>query len=247
MPHFVLVHGSFHGAWCWSRFAPLLEQRGHKVATPNFPASGGDPAPITNATLVTYVKRVADVVAQQPEPVVLVGHSMGAIVSAQVAEQVPDRIRAFVSVCGLLLRSGESLLSFLDAHKHLDVEDLVLKNMSVSADGTVATFPVEAAPDVFYNACAPDDAKWAASQLRPQATAVYGEPLRLTDSRFGRVRRFYVEARNDRAVSIRYQRVMVERTPCEKVFSLDSDHSPFLSQPDKLAAILETVATETLP
>lgn len=242
MAHFVLVHGSFHGAWCWSRFAPLLEQAGHTVAMPNLPASGSDPAPPGAAKLGTYADRIATVAATHGRPVILVGHSMGTIVSAQVAERIPDRIAALVCVCGLLLRDGESLVSFLDAHKHLDVEDLVLANMSVSADGSLATFPQSVAPQVFYNRCTAADAAWAAAQLRPQATAVYAEPLHLTDARFGRVRRFYVEGLHDRAVSLLYQRVMVERSPCEQVFTLDSDHSPFLSRPHELATILDRVA-----
>lgn len=245
MTTFVLVHGSFHGAWCWARLVPLLERAGHIVVTPEFPASGDDPAPIADATLASYTRRVVDAIAAQREPVVLVGHSMGAIVCAQAAEQVPERIRAFVAVCGLLLRPGESLLAFLDAHRHLEVEDLVLQNMTVSPDGQVATFPPELAPMVFYNACAPLDQAWASGRLRPQATAVYAEPLRLSDARFGSVRRFYVEAADDRAVSIRYQRVMVERMPCEEVFHLDGDHSPFLSQPVRLAQILEAIAQRT--
>ena len=242
MACFVLVHGSFHGAWCWSRFVPLLERSGHNVVVPNLPASGGDPESLLNANLSSYTCRIVDAIARQPGPVVLVGHSMGAIVACQVAERVPERVQALVCVCGLLLRSGESLVSFLEDHKHLDVEDRVLENMTVSADGTIATFPRAAAPEVFYNRCSMQDAQWAADQLRPQATAVYGERLHLTEARFGRVRRYYVEGTADNAVSIRYQRVMVERTPCEQVFSLDSDHSPFLSRPADLAAILESVA-----
>lgn len=242
MATFVLVHGSFHGAWCWSRFGPALERSGHVAIAPNLPASGADPASLQSANLASYADRIVDTIERQFGPVVLVGHSMGAIVACQAVERVPERVQALICVCGLLLRSGESLVSFLDAHKHLDVEDLVLENMSVSEDGRVATFPQAMAPQVFYNRCTPEDAAWAAGQLRPQATAVYGEPLKLTANRFGRVRRYYVEATADNAVSIRYQRVMVERSPCERVYSLDSDHSPFLSRPAELAAMLDQVA-----
>ncbi len=247
MAHFVLVHGSFHGAWCWRRLVPLLVQRGHEVSVPELPGSGDDPASLDEATLATYTARIVAEIGEQPDPVILVGHSMGAIVYSQVAESIPHRVRALICVCGLLLRSGESLIRFLADHAGLDVEDLVLKYMSVSADGAVAGFPASAAHEVFYNECSPEDSAWAAGRLRPQATAVYGEALQLTPSRFGGVRRFYVEGENDRAVSIRYQRLMVERTPCEKVFSLDSDHCPMLSRPLQLAAILDAVVAVVLP
>jgi pimeloyl-ACP methyl ester carboxylesterase len=245
MATFVLVHGSFHGAWCWERLTPLLTQRGHRVVTPDLPGSGDDPAPRQNAGLRSYATRIAARIDQEAGPVILVGHSMGGIVSSQVAEWRSDRLAAVVYICGLLLRSGETLATFLDAHADLGIEDLVLANMNVSSDGAIATFPETVAPDVFYNCCTPQDAAWAANLLRPQATRVYADRLALTPERFGTVRKFYVQALQDRAVSPIYQRRMVERTPCEAVFTLDTDHSPFLSRPaelrDFLAAIVETV------
>lgn len=242
MAQFVLVHGSFHGAWCWERLVPLLEARGHSVTTPNLPASGGDTAPIGNADLESYATRIAATIDDLPGRVVLVGHSMGGIVSAQVSERRAGRLAGCVYVNGLLLTDGASLVSFLDAHADLGVEDLVLKNMQVSADGETATFPTAASPDVFYNTCRPEDAAGAAGRLTPQRMKVYHDRLALTDDGFGRVRRFYVEGARDKAVSLAYQRAMTAETPCEEVFALDGDHSPFLSAPEALAAILDDVA-----
>jgi len=244
MATFLLIHGSFHGAWCWQRFAPLLTERGHRVVTPNLPGSGDDPASLEHAGLRSYATRIASHIDEISGPVILVGHSMGGIVASQVAEWRADRLTAVVYICGLLLRSGETLATFLDAHADLGIEDLVLANMEVSADGRLATFPQAMAAEVFYNCCAAPDAAWAASRLRPQATRVYADRLALTEERFGTVRKFYVEALQDRAVSPLYQRRMTERTPCEVVYSLDTDHSPFLSQPAPLRDLLIAVSDE---
>lgn len=238
---FVLVHGSFHGNWCWSRLIPLLEREGYKVFAPNLPASGGDPAPIENADLASYATRVASVIDGIAGPVILVGHSMGGIVTSQVSEQRSDRLAAAIYINGLLLRNDESLGSFLDANKALNVDDLVLKNMKVSADGQIATFPPEKAAEVFYNTCTPADADWAKSQLTPQRTKVYGDKLQLTPERYGKVKRFYVKGSKDHGVSPLYQDAMLKNTPCDQVFTLDGDHSPFLSAPDKLAEIILSV------
>jgi len=238
---FVLVHGSFHGAWCWQRLLPRLRAAGHEAEALDLPASGDDPAPADAAHLGSYVERVGEVLARQPGPVVLIGHSMGAIVCAQAAERWPERLAGVVFVCGLLLRDGETLTQFLAEFVHLGIEDQVLANMRVSDDGRLAQFPRAAAAPVFYQRCAPADAEWAADHLRPQATAVYAEPPRLTDAGFGRVRRFYVKGLDDRAVSPTYQDLMVARTPCEAVFALDTDHSPFLSAPAELAAVLDDI------
>jgi pimeloyl-ACP methyl ester carboxylesterase len=245
MAQFVLVHGSFHGAWCWSRLTPLLEAEGHRIVVPNLPGSGGDPAPIENADLDSYATRIAGTIDGLRGPVVLVGHSMGGIVTSQVAELRPARLAATVYVNGLLLRSGESLVSFLDAHAYLDVDDLVLKNMVVSPDGTTATFPVEKAAEVFYNTCRPSDAEWAAKQLMPQRTKIYADPLQLTSERDGRVPRFYVKGSKDNAVSPAYQEAMLKNTACEKVFTLDGDHSPFLYATSELVGILTSLVSSS--
>ena len=239
---FVLVHGSFHGAWCWQHLTPHLEQRGHQVIAPNLPGSGEDPSPPENADLDSYATRIASIIDGLAGHVVLVGHSMGGIVSSQVAERRPRRLAAVVYVNGLLFRAGETLVGFLDEHAHLGVKDLVLKNMQVAEDGQTATFPQEAATDVFYNTSPREVAGWAAARLRPQRMQVYRDALELTPDRYDSVARFYVEGLRDNAVSIAYQRAMTGRTPCERVFTLDCDHSPFLSEPEALADILDEVA-----
>jgi hypothetical protein len=118
----------------------------------------------------------------------------------------------------------------------------VIKNMQVSADGLTATFPTEAASAVFYNTSDPTEAARCVERLRPQRMKVYHDPLTLTDEACGSVRRFYVEGLGDNAVSPAYQRAMTLRTPCEEVFTLEGDHSPFLYATERLAGILDSVA-----
>ena len=231
MAYFVLVHGSFHGPWCWSRITPLLQAAGHSVATPNL-------ATAVPENLHTYAALVAEAVTQAGEQVILVGHSMGGLAITQAAELVPGHIAKLLYISGLLLRDGETLQSFLEAHADLGVDDLVLKNMKISDDGALATFPTAAAAPVFYHCCTPADAAWAAGQLRAQPTAVYATPLGISQSRFGRLPRAYVECSEDQAVSAAYQRQMLINTPCATRYALRADHSPFLSDVDGLMGCL---------
>ena len=238
MATFVLVHGSFHGAWAWQRFIPLLEAAGHRAVAPNLPASADDPAPLEEANLAGYADRICQVIDVEPEPVILVGHSMGGIVVTQAAEARPERVRLLVYICGFLLIDGENLVTFLDESKHLAGDELVLSSMTVAEDGRSARFDPAAAQAVFYNCCSDADAAWAAGQLRPQPLAVYDDPVRITEARFGSVPRVYVETLQDRAIDPAYQMKMYERTPCREVITYDTDHSPFLSTPEDLAATL---------
>ncbi len=76
--------------------------------------------------------------------------------------------------------------------------------------------------------------------VRPNAT-----PLRLTDERYGRVPRVYIECRRDRAILPALQRKMYADLPCRKVFSIDTDHSPFFSRPQELTEYLLALEAET--
>jgi pimeloyl-ACP methyl ester carboxylesterase len=237
MANFVLVHGSFHGPWCWSHIVPLLEARGHSAIAPDLADAKNNP------DLHDYATLVVDTIVKIGGPVILVGHSMGGLVITQVAELVPEHLSALVYVSGLLLRNGETLQTFLDAHAYLDVDDLVLKNMKLSENGKLASFPAEAAPSVFYNRCTGDDAGRAVARLRAQPTAVYTTPLAISPQKFGAVPRYYAECTDDRAVSIKYQRQMLANTPCKKIYNLDADHSPFLSDIDGLMTCLLDVTS----
>ncbi len=245
MATFVLVHGSFHGAWAWQRFMPLLEAAGHRAVAPNLPASADDPAPLADANLAGYAARICEAIDAADEPVILVGHSMGGIVVTQAAEQRPERVRLLVYICGFLLVDGENLVTFLDQSKHLAGDELVLSSMTVAADGRTASFDPAAAQEVFYTCCSDADAAWAAAQLRPQPLAVYDDPVRISAARFGRVPRVYIETLRDRAIDPAYQKKMYARTPCREVITYDTDHSPFLSMPKELAATLIELAQES--
>ncbi len=218
--------------------APLLRAAGHSVATPDLAdAATHKPHP----DLHDYAALVAGAVREAGTPVVLVGHSMGGLVVSQAAALAPDHVIALVYVTGLMLRDGETLQSFLQDHGALGVDDLVLKHMQVAADGLSAAFPAAMAPSVFYNRCTAADAAWATARLRAQPTAVYATPLRLSAA-YQAVPRAYVICEDDQAVPVAYQQQMLANTPCGKTYSLDADHSPFLSDTSGLMACLQELA-----
>ena len=218
---------------------PRLAAAGHDVTTIDLAEAAHQ---ATN--LHDYAALVAHAAAKIEGKIILVGHSMGGLVITQAAEILPDRLTSLVYISGLLLRDGETLQSFLQTHVSLDVDDLVLKNMQVSADGQWASFPAAAAPGIFYNRCTDKDAAWATAQLRIQPTAVYATPLAVSAQKFDSVPRYYVACTDDQAVSIKYQRQMLINTPCARTYSLDADHSPFLSAIDGLLAALLDVAAQ---
>lgn len=110
--------------------------------------------------------------------------------------------------------------------------------VSYSDDGNLSTIDPASAIDVFYNTADPADAKTAAAQLTPQPEGGRRSKLQLSEGNFGRVPRVYIETLQDRSVFNELQKRMYTETPCETLFTLDTDHAPQLSAPDELAAIL---------
>ena len=107
MSTYVLIHGTWHGAWCWDKVIPLLEQAGHAAIAPDLPGHGKDKTPIPEVTLHAYVNRVCETINAQTEPVILVGHSMAGVIIIQAAEECPERIKMLVYVCAFLPGNGQ--------------------------------------------------------------------------------------------------------------------------------------------
>lgn len=237
MATYVLVHGAWHGGWCWDKAVPLLEKQGHKAMAPDLPGHGSDRSPISEVSLRAYADRVVKVLEAQSEPVVLVGHSMGGIVISQAAEYRPERVKTLVYVCAFLLRDGESLLQIAQG----DTEALVLPNLVMTDDQSSATVRDEAIKEAFYGDCSDEDVARAKSLLVPQAAAPFATPVRTTAENFGRVPRIYIECLRDRAISPSVQKKMYTALPCQRVISMDTSHSSFFSAPEELAAHLAAI------
>ena len=227
----MLIHGAWHGAWCWKKIIPLLEKEGHKVVAPDLPWHGKDKKPITEITLQAYTDRVCQILDEQSEPVILVGHSMGGVVITQAAEYRPEKIKTLVYLSAFLLQNGESLMM----HGKPDSEALVLPNLIMAEDRSCATVKKEALKEAFYTDCSDEDVEFARSQLVPEATAPLNTLVCTTEDNFGRVPRVYISCSCDKAISPSVQEKMFKALPCKNVITLDTSHSPFFSAPEELA------------
>ncbi len=234
-PHtFVLIAGAWHGAWCWEKVTPLLEAQGHRVLMPELPATGADLTDPASVTLETWARFVADVVAREPLPVTLVGHSRGGIVISRAAELIPERLRRLVYVSAYLLPAGASLAAAARA----DLESLVPPNMIPAAGGLTCNLRAEVIRAALFGQCTDADYEYALARMTPEPLKPLVTSLKVSARRFGSVSRAFVECLQDRTVTLTAQRRMQAALPCDPVLTLDSDHSPFLSHPEELARLL---------
>jgi pimeloyl-ACP methyl ester carboxylesterase len=234
MSRFVLIHGAWHGAWCWERVVPLLHAAGHTVIAPDLPGHGTDATPWWRVTLGAYARRARDTARQTGGPAIAVGHSMGGIVISDAAAREPGLFTGLIYLCAFVPQPGESLMALGRLDRHGRAPSAMRRGL------TRSTIDPERGPAVFYNTCPPDVAAAATRRLcaQPNLPLFQGASA----PRAPLPPRAYVECSEDRAISIAHQRFMRERAGIAHVAALATDHSPFFSAPEALAATLGELA-----
>ena len=241
----LLVHGAFVGAWSWEPLIGPLEAAGHTVETLDLPGSGADRTPLEDVTLDAYADRVCAVLAERPEPAVVVASSMGGMAATQAAVRWPERVASIVYVAAFLPQDGQSLIDLTRLPEGAD--DQVQANLVVDGEPPVATMPAAAARRAIYGCCSDEVAEWAIERRRPQAVAPFGEPVAIPEGAFDDIPRSYVLCKRDRAIPPPLQRLMLERADCSEVVELDTDHVPQLSATAELAEVVDRLASRMLP
>ena len=277
---FVLVHGSWHAAWCFGALRPWLEAAGHPVIARDLPGRGLNarfplaysvqPRPPAFATEVSPVAAVVlkdcvdavsasveNAIAQGSGPMVLRGHSSGGIIIQAVAEALgPTKVKRLVYLAAWMPANGKSVLDLLGAPEEADnlAAPLILADPGVvgalridpnSSDAAYAAKAraafyadvPEATVAAVFNLLTPDD------PVQP-----YAAVAAVTAARWGAIPRTVIKGLQDRAVRPRMIDKMVTDadafTPNNKtqVLTLETSHSPFLSQPKALADLLLALA-----
>ncbi len=234
MSRFVLVHGAWHGAWCWYKVVAELERRGHTATAVDLPGHGVDRTPIEHVSLDAYAEKVGRALAQSDEPAVLVGHSLGGLVISEAAERYVDCVQRLVYLCAFLEKPNDVPGESREAMKG----SLVPSAMVPSETGLTTTVAKEKIREVFYADCSDEDIALAGMCVVPQRMDLILESPAHTQERWGRLPRSYLLCSEDRAITLAAQQRMVDRVGCDHVVTLEASHSPFFSQPGQLVDAL---------
>lgn len=239
MATFILVHGGAHGGWCWNKLVPELESRGHRAIAPDLPGMGDDRTPIGEVSLRGWGEYIARAARNAREPAMLVGHSRGGPVIGEAAERSPEAVLGLVYLTAVLIPRGMATMrAFAEETSSL------MEKVTITQDGLAFIFDREVARRCFYHRVAPADAEAALDRLCPEPIAPNEEPMSVTQERWGRVPRAFIECADDRALPLEFQRRLHQALPCDPVVTLDSDHSPFLCMAGELADHLDAIAAE---
>lgn len=233
MVRFVLIHGAYHGPWCWDRLVPELEDLGHEALAVDLPI--GDPSAGADryAGVAVEAIRVSGWDVGNPASVV-VAHSMSGLMAPLVAERV--RISMLVFLCAFIPRPGSSLDQQRQNEAIEPAVDLTDPQFEDLGDGVRMIGP-DTATRLFFHDAPPDLAAWAADRLRPQALRVMAEVSPLTS--WPDVPTAYVLCRDDRAVSAEWAREGAQQWLGVEAIEMGGGHSPFLTRPAELAAVLD--------
>lgn len=225
MADFLLIHGACHGGWAWERVAPLLRAAGHRVTAPDLPCD--DLSVDLDGTAAAAVESLPAEAAD----VVVVAHSLGALVAPLVARDV--RARRMVLLAGIVGAPGESLesLAAVDADR-----DGALDATDIETDGEGRfRFSDSGARRVLFHDCSPDVTDTAIARLRFQRSM--WRDVAGFDA-WPDCETVSVVCEDDRVVHPEWSaRVARDRLRVEPVL-LPGGHSPFFSQPAALADVL---------
>ena len=240
--NFLLIHGAWHGAWCWDRLVSALVEQGHAAVAIDLPGHGASPQkPGWNIKMQSYVDAIHNAAEVLDGKVHLVGHSMGGTAISCAAEQRPRLFASLTYVAAFLLEDGKSLVS---ASKKMGAP-MMTKAMKIpnalAGYGKVDTKHTGAA---FYNKCAEEDVKYANALIGPQPNRPLVTKVRTSKERWGQIPRYYVFCELDQAIPYDFQRKLERELPCRKTVTLKTDHSPFVSDTQNLATALTDFAAD---
>lgn len=238
----LLVHGAWHGAWCWSAVQAELDRLGVASWAIDLPGHGLSTEPLadlhTDADAVVAALGALDS-SIGSDGVVLVGHSYGGGVITEAGARALAKglpIAHLVYLTAYAIDAGQSVGGLAAA---LPREDTPLGTvMQPGDDGTFGISPAERAADVFYGHCTAEQAATAFARLSRQHGASFAQPA--TGNPRDTIPSTYVVCTDDRAIHPNHQRIMAAR--CGALHELATDHSPFMSMPAETAAVLAGIA-----
>ena len=230
---FVLVHGAWHGGWCWRRVSDLLERQGHKVFTPTLTGLG-ERSHLLRAgiNVSTHVTDVANVLKWEGlSNVVLCGHSYGGLVVSGVAEQMSSAIGSIVFLDAFVPENGDSMAELTSG--------AVRDNLKIAAERGDLGVPARSAAAFLVN---DKDQAWVDAMCVPQPIGTMTEKITLTGARERIGKKAYIRASAypNPGFDTAYARVKADTS--WRTYEVPCGHDVMVDMPERLAEILVEVA-----
>ncbi|MCA9879707.1 MAG: alpha/beta hydrolase [Thermomicrobiales bacterium] len=231
-PPVVLVHGAWHGGWCWERVAHSLRAAGHPVFTPTLTGLAERHQLLNRDTgLETHITDIVTLLtAQDLEQVVLVGHSYGGMVITGASAAVPERIATLVYLDAFVPGVGDSVMTLMPP----DRAAIYAAAAADRGDGWRIPPPTAAAMGV----TAPGDAAWLDAHLTDQPLLAFTQPLPRPAPPPGQIPRRYIRC-TEGSPSFAAVAARLRADPAWAYDEVPTGHDAMVTEPDALAALLQ--------
>ena len=232
MANYVLVHGAWHGAWCWRRVVDLLQAQGHRVHALTLTGVGERAHLLSpDIHLSTHIQDVvAAIEHEELQDVVLVVHSYAGMVGTGVADRIPERLRHLVYVDAVVPKPGEAWSA---THASATRE----ARMNAARANRLYSFPPPG-PELF--GLVGEDAAWVARRQTPHPGHPYTDVLDFDPARVARVPRTYIHCTRPTLATIDaiWPRVNDPKFWEGLWLELATGHDPMISAPKELTEVL---------
>jgi len=226
---FVLVHGAWHGGWCWRRVSDRLESLGHKVLAPTLTGLGERSHLLDEkVNLTTHITDIVDLFSRERlSDVVLCGHSYGGYVVSGAVERIGPAVSSIVLLDAFLPESGDCILEKGNPR--------IAETIRAAVDSKQVSMPPP--PAAFFEVNGADRA-WVDAMCTPHPLGCFTEKLALTGARERVAKKTYIRAKGYAQVVFDAAEEKLRREPTWRVLSVQSGHDAMIDAPDRLAEML---------
>jgi pimeloyl-ACP methyl ester carboxylesterase len=224
MSDFVLVHGAWHGAWCWKRIVAPLWAAGHRAFCVTLTGSGERAHLLSpSITLDTHIADVINVIdAEELLDPILVGHSYAGLIITGVANRLGGRLQHLVYVDAVVPRPGDCWSTDHAA------DTQIARRQAIVAHGALPP------PDPTLYGLAGDDRAWVARRLTPFPGSVYDIPLDFDAAKVAALPRTFIDCTSPALPTIAAPRLRVRAEPGWQVVDIPTGHDAMVSAPQRL-------------
>jgi pimeloyl-ACP methyl ester carboxylesterase len=232
MTNYLLVHGAWHGGWCWKRVARLLRASGHEVFTPTLTGLG-EREHLLDATigLDTHIQDVLGVLKYEDlRDVVLVGHSYGGMVIAGVAEKAAERLAHLVYLDAFVPHDGQAVVDFQPP----GMVAMFHEKARAEGDGfKLPSFPAEV-----FGVANEVDLAWVRPRLNPHPFKAFLDPVRLSHPKAAKIPRTYIYCNHPPMGPFGQFADRRRNDEAWRYRELATGHDAMITEPEQLAKLL---------
>lgn len=243
-PLLLLIHGAWHSAACWQGLIPLLDSEGLEFLAPDLPGHGQNSQYSGRISLKVYSRYISHIIDNYNNKLIIVGHSMAGMLISQVAAERPEPISRLVYLSAYLPQSGQSLFDLMQTYRQNYGPAPIEDALQYSEDKMHCSLRAEDLCPLFYNTCTPSQQQAARTLIQTQASLPLAGKVSFDQKYLKEIPKTYIRCLQDKVIPEQQYQDMLLPYPDVHRQTLDSDHSPFYSHPEKLARILVNIVNE---